>query len=73
MSNAVKTLLAKWAIPRMGVGRMHLTVFKGNIASVRVFEKNGFTLVGTIEDCIQVQETKGGGRAGLHVLEWTAP
>ncbi|KAF8973919.1 acyl-CoA N-acyltransferase [Flammula alnicola] len=50
MTDAVDTLVHDWAVPRMGVRRILTGAFVGNHGSVRVFEKNGFTLVRTIED-----------------------
>ena len=65
---AVKTMLEKWVIPRMGAQKLQVTTRKGNIGSVRVFEKNGFRMIGTVEDCVPVQESKGGGKDSLHIL-----
>ncbi|KAJ7765315.1 acyl-CoA N-acyltransferase, partial [Mycena metata] len=48
MSDAVQTVMQKWAIPRMGVRRMVVNALEGNIGSVRVFEKNGFKFRKTI-------------------------
>ena len=36
---------------------------------MRVFEKNGFTLFDTVDDSVEIKESKGGGRVGLHFLE----
>ena len=49
---------------------MIVTALKGNIASVRVFEKNGFVLRYTIDEAIRHMESKGGQAYGLHVLDW---
>ncbi|KAF7307558.1 N-acetyltransferase domain-containing protein [Mycena indigotica] len=66
MSDALQTLIQEWAIPRMGVRKMVVTTLKDNKASVRVFEKCGFSFRKTIEDAIEVR----GERRGVHVLEW---
>jgi RimJ/RimL family protein N-acetyltransferase len=66
MTAALGTLIKNWAIPRMGVCRMRVNTFIGNEGSVRVFEKNGFVLVGRVEDCIEVR----GAKDGLNILEW---
>ncbi|KAK7026197.1 hypothetical protein R3P38DRAFT_3192638 [Favolaschia claudopus] len=66
MSDAFKTVLQQWAIPRMGVRRMAVTALDGNKGSVRVFEKHGFKLRETIEDALDVRGTK----RGVHVLDW---
>ncbi|TDL20984.1 hypothetical protein BD410DRAFT_790348 [Rickenella mellea] len=71
MSAAIGVVLRQWAIPRMRVRHMSVTAFQSNPASVRVFEKNGFILKGIVEDCVDMQESKGGGKTGLHVLEWS--
>jgi len=73
MTAALKTVLEKWAIPRMGVRKVHVTAFKGNVGSVRVFEKNGFVMKETVEDCADISTSKGGGKVGLHVLDWSMP
>jgi len=68
MTTAVKTLLERWMVPRMGVKKIQVSTRKGNIGSVRVFEKNGFVMIGTVENCMPVQESKGGGKDSIHVL-----
>jgi len=70
MSAALGTLLREWAIPRMNANTVHGIAFKDNVASVRVFEKNGFKMFDTVEDCVELSPSKGGGIAGLHFLEW---
>ncbi|KAJ6577058.1 acyl-CoA N-acyltransferase [Mycena vulgaris] len=67
MSDAFQTLLHQWGIPRMGVRRMTVTTHAGNKASVRVFEKNGFTFQKTIDRVLDVRGTMW----GVHVLDWT--
>lgn len=66
MTMALATLLQRWAIPRMNVQHIRLAVFIGNHGSVRMFEKNGFSVVDTIENCLVVR----GEARGLNVLEW---
>lgn len=66
MSDVFGTLLNDWAIPRMGVRRMLVLAFEGNIGSVKVFEKNGFTQTRIVKDHL---EAKGEMRSS-HVLEW---
>ncbi len=70
MTVLIQTIIEKWAIPRMGVRKIVATVFKGNDASINVLKKNGFTLIQTLEDWVEIQASKGGGKAGLHVLKW---
>ncbi|KAJ6453120.1 hypothetical protein C8R45DRAFT_847360, partial [Mycena sanguinolenta] len=67
MTAALATVLKEWAIPRMRVHRLHVSVFTGNNGSVRVFEKNGFVLVKTLENCIEIR----GEKRSLHILDWT--
>lgn len=66
MSAAVAAVLKSWAVPRCNAHFIQANAFIGNRASVRVFEKNGFTLQKTIEDCIEVR----GERRGLYFLQW---
>lgn len=68
MSSALKRLLEKWAIPRMGARRISAVALEGNIGSVRVFEKNGFLMEKTLPDWKDIPKEKGGGKVGLHVL-----
>jgi RimJ/RimL family protein N-acetyltransferase len=72
MSAALKTLLHEFAVPRMNVRHIVVSAFVGNVGSVRVFEKNGFVLRGTIDGMHEMAETKGGGRRAGQVLEWTS-
>lgn len=50
----------------MGVRYIHLDVLIGNVGSLGVFRKNGFKMVETVENCIELR----GERKGLHILEW---
>lgn len=70
MPAALGTLIREWAIPRMHVKTIYGLAFKDNSASVRVFEKNGFKMFDTVEDCVEISPSKGGGKVGLHFLEW---
>ena len=49
MSAALSTIITKWMIPRMGAKLIRVEAFKGNVGSVRVFEKNGFVLEETVD------------------------
>ncbi|KAI0003817.1 GNAT domain-containing protein [Russula compacta] len=72
MTAIVGSLLKAWAVPRMNVRCLRVAVLEGNTGSVRVFEKNGFVLRNTVEDCIWMV-TKGdyvGGPQAVHFLEW---
>ncbi|KAF8525525.1 hypothetical protein BU17DRAFT_83766 [Hysterangium stoloniferum] len=70
MSLVVKTLMEQWIIPRMGAKKISVGIWKGNIGSVRVFEKSGFYVEKTMENYRVIPESKGGGTIGLHVLRW---
>ncbi|KAH7921234.1 hypothetical protein BV22DRAFT_1107315 [Leucogyrophana mollusca] len=66
MSAAMGVILFSWAIPRMGVKRMTGYTFVGNAGSLRVFEKNGFVLRGTLDNGKVVR----GEKRLLNHLEW---
>ncbi|KAG6851338.1 hypothetical protein H0H93_005736 [Arthromyces matolae] len=66
MTDAVRTLMQDWAIPRMGVRHVMGSAFEGNRGSLRVFEKNEFLETRFIENHV---ELKGRWR-NLHVVEW---
>lgn len=66
MSAAVATLLRDWAIPKMNARRMTVCTFTENVASVRVFEKNGFKKLMNIEEWKVVK----GRMRGINILEW---
>ncbi|KAK7020357.1 N-acetyltransferase domain-containing protein [Favolaschia claudopus] len=66
MTVVLRTLLDEWAIPRMRMHHIHVSVFTGNEGSVRMLEKCGFVRMGTMEECIEVR----GERRSLHVLDW---
>jgi len=69
MTAAVASVI-DFATVRMAAQTITATPYHGNIASVRVFEKNGFRLEETIPDVLQLPANRGGGKAGLHVLRW---
>jgi len=72
MTAAVRTLIAYWLVPRMGAKQIRVTARVGNGASVRVFEKCGFTLAQTTRPFVVMPESKGGEVLASHVLEWKA-
>jgi RimJ/RimL family protein N-acetyltransferase len=45
---------------------------QGNTGSIRVFEKNGFTMTATLKDCIEMtaRGRAGGPKRSIHVLDW---
>ena len=66
MTDAVDTVLHDWAIPRMNVRHMLLTVFEGNEGSVKVFLRNGFKMKATYKDYKEVKRKI----RSVHVLKW---
>jgi len=66
MSDAVGTVLHEWGIPRMNVRHMWVSTFTGNDGSVKVFQRNGFKLIKSIEEHFEVK----GKMRGLNLLEW---
>ncbi len=55
-------LATRFAFERVGLAKLEATVFVGNVASRRVFEKNRFTLEGTIRRAVR--------KRGRFVDEW---
>jgi hypothetical protein len=62
--------MKQWIIPQMGAHLMRVETFKGNIGSVRVFEKNGFTLEQTV--LVTKVTPSGVTVTGMHILWWRA-
>ena len=55
-------LLQRYAFDELGLAKLEATVFVGNVASRRIFEKNGFLLEGTIR--------RAARKRGRFVDEW---
>lgn len=55
-------LLSRYAFDELGLAKLEATVFVGNVASRRIFEKNGFVLEGTIRRAVR--------KRGRFVDEW---
>lgn len=72
MSAVIKTIM-DWAIPNLGVGNIIAIALPTNTASIRVFEKNGFTHYNTIMDYKPLSESRGGGMYSIYVVEWKRP
>jgi len=70
MTSVIDTLIGDWMIPRMGVRKINVGPHKGNIGSVRVFEKNGFILKKTLTDWKNVARLGAEERVGIHILGW---
>ncbi|KAH9486386.1 hypothetical protein JR316_0000450 [Psilocybe cubensis] len=65
MTDAVDTLLQDWAVPHMAVRRVIVGAFSENIASIKMFEKNGFRRTRFIESYREVR----GEMRNLQLLE----
>ena len=70
MTAVIRALVHDWAVPRMNARHICVSIVAGNIASVRVFEKNGFKRLPDVHNVVQMPESKGGLLTGLHRLEW---
>ena len=68
MSAAVGAIINQWMIPHLNAHKIRTVAIEGNIGSVRVFEKNGMKLLGTVK-VDRFSETRG-RIEGVHVLEW---
>ncbi|KAF5385307.1 hypothetical protein D9615_001177 [Tricholomella constricta] len=66
MTDALRTLLWDWAVPRMGVRHIISSTFEGNEGSVKVLQRNGFVRTRLIKNHVQ---TRGQWR-NLNVMEW---
>jgi len=69
MTAAVKTIITQFGIPWMKTKRIRSSAFEGNHGSLEVLQKNGFVMVDTLVDHIQVGEEK----RTLHLMEWSGP
>ena len=66
MTEVLSTLLSQWAVPRMNVRRMLVTIFPGNRGSMRVLQTNGFVLMKMVENYEEVR----GKMADFIISEW---
>jgi RimJ/RimL family protein N-acetyltransferase len=66
-------MIEKFLIPYMNVHLLFGSFFDHNIASKRVFEKNGFVFEGITPDAFELAESKTGvkgKRVGLGMMRW---
>jgi len=73
MTAVLGTLMEKWLIPYMNVYHMSGGCLEDNIASKRVFEKNGWIFVKFEPDRIELPEIMTGVKGkkfGLVVMKW---
>lgn len=66
MSDALKTIMYDWAIPRMNARRIIASALRGNKGSVKVFQKNGFRVTALRENHTEAR----GKMWDLHILGW---
>ncbi|KAJ7132354.1 acyl-CoA N-acyltransferase [Mycena epipterygia] len=67
MTAAVGAIIAQWGVPCLNARRIRSSAFEGNQGSLKVLLKNGFVLVDTLVEHVQVgEETK---KRSLHLLE----
>ena len=68
MTAVIRAVVHDWAVPRMNARRICVSIVTGNIASVRVFEKNGFVL----ERAAMKESVTLGGQAhtGQSISRW---
>lgn len=69
MSLVIKTLIYSWAVPYMNARRWVTNTFSDNIASQRVFIKNGFKYKETVLDALDLS-IKGCGIKSLTLFEF---
>ena len=71
MSAAVGVVIRQWMVPHLNAHKIRVEAIEGNIGSVRVFEKNGMKLLGTVK--VEMEGAGCGRVEGMHVLEWERP
>ena len=69
MTAAVGAIIREWMVPRMNVWSIQVGAFAGNAASVRVFEKNGFSVDETLE--VDIVNAAGIRHRSLICLSWS--
>ena len=68
MTAAIRTIIHEWMVPRMNARLIRAEAFKGNLGSVRVFEKNGFVVTETTDE--EAVNAAGVVLHGSHILRW---
>ncbi|KAM5452761.1 hypothetical protein MaudCBS49596_003067 [Microsporum audouinii] len=61
--------MIQWGKKHMNMKDIRASMFDGNIASRRVYEKIGFAYLATRKDALTRVESKGGGKITIHVLQ----
>jgi RimJ/RimL family protein N-acetyltransferase len=70
MTVAVRAIIEDYAVPYMNARRILTRVFEDNIASRRVFEKNGFVFQGLGPELLRMPESRGGKKGFLCAMTW---
>lgn len=70
MTCAMQTIIYDWGVPYMNMRDLRASAFVDNIGSLKVFEKNGFEQVSTLENWAPVSESRGGGWRSIIVVRW---
>ncbi|KAG8892634.1 hypothetical protein FRB99_002561 [Tulasnella sp. 403] len=66
MTAAIRTVMEDWAIPCMGARRFEVDTLAENVASQKVFEKNGFVFAGEMKNVVDLAKMgKGEGMLGI--------
>ncbi|KAJ5908804.1 hypothetical protein N7495_001486 [Penicillium taxi] len=73
MTYAMRTLISNWGVPRMNIHDLRSSAFVENQGSLKVFEKNNFERICTLNDWSPVSESRGGGRRSIVVVRWRGP
>lgn len=70
MTAAIKVLLEEWMVPYMGAKKFEVVTLDNNIASQKVFLKNGFEYCGEEKEMFNLNEMgKGEGVVGIKLLK----
>jgi RimJ/RimL family protein N-acetyltransferase len=74
MPAVLRTLMAEIIVPYMNAHTVHGAYFEHNLASRRVFEKNGFSFETLAPDAIPINPAKLNGvegkNVGIGVMKW---
>ena len=73
MSTVIRTFIKELAVPLLNAHIIHATYYLDNIGSRKVFEKNGFVLVTTVQDIFAASESRGGAMLSIGLLRWDRP
>lgn len=66
----MKALINEWMVPFANARVIKSSVFVGNEASAKVFEKNGFVYESSVEASLRLPDGRGGKYKSVHVYKW---